>query len=413
MWGWDVLLNGNPAVEIFNGIKLAAGGELGIGVGEEDWGSGEREVLEGFIGRTEGLVDLVVSRFGEPPVEDKKSDSTMNVESTKVEQQATGRLPGPSDGVLFSGISAISRVSIKAISHWAESLYIRGEDAYGVRTNPNSTHRRKQRDISSKSKGPQVEHRAEGTRDRRQGMQYQNSVVTQSNSKVSGQGSESANIPPSIIRPRRTESQSTVKNQPLKIENQTAQKYVLKDNTDESQTGTETMIKYLTLGVYGSKWGIPFPRSSEPQKTPNNDIEKATDQNSHGKRELKAIISRQPSKSLGHFLIGFQGDLEGETDEEASATENDLEPEDRPESHSDNSRTMVRTLYVDRTKAQKSAPNSNLDDDCKFTFLLAKTKSLQYGSNRSPGSSIKSYTDRLRVLVYIVRMIFTMGRGLC
>ena len=60
-----MLLHGNPAVEIFNGLKLAAGGELGIGVGEEDWGSGEREVLEGFIGRTEGLVDLVVARFGD------------------------------------------------------------------------------------------------------------------------------------------------------------------------------------------------------------------------------------------------------------------------------------------------------------------------------------------------------------
>lgn len=36
---WDVLLHGNPAVDIYNGVKLAAGGELGIGVGEEDWGS--------------------------------------------------------------------------------------------------------------------------------------------------------------------------------------------------------------------------------------------------------------------------------------------------------------------------------------------------------------------------------------
>ena len=65
VWNWDVLLHGNPAVEIFNGLKLAAGGELGIGEGEEEWGSGEREILEGFIERTGGLVDLVVSRFGD------------------------------------------------------------------------------------------------------------------------------------------------------------------------------------------------------------------------------------------------------------------------------------------------------------------------------------------------------------
>jgi hypothetical protein len=46
---WDVLLHGNPIVDIYNGVKLAAGGELGIGVGEEEWGSGEREVLEDFV----------------------------------------------------------------------------------------------------------------------------------------------------------------------------------------------------------------------------------------------------------------------------------------------------------------------------------------------------------------------------
>ena len=49
---WDVLLHGNPAVEMYDGIKLANGGELGVGVGEEEWGSGEREVLEDFVRRT-------------------------------------------------------------------------------------------------------------------------------------------------------------------------------------------------------------------------------------------------------------------------------------------------------------------------------------------------------------------------
>jgi len=58
---WNVMLHGNPVVSVFGGIKLAASGELGMGVGEEDRGSGEREVLEGFVGRIEGLVDLVVS----------------------------------------------------------------------------------------------------------------------------------------------------------------------------------------------------------------------------------------------------------------------------------------------------------------------------------------------------------------
>ena len=33
---WNVKLHGNPARNVFGGIKIAACGELGVGVGEED-----------------------------------------------------------------------------------------------------------------------------------------------------------------------------------------------------------------------------------------------------------------------------------------------------------------------------------------------------------------------------------------
>ena len=46
-------MHGNPATSLYGGIKVAACGELGMGVGEEERGSGEREVLEGFVGRIE------------------------------------------------------------------------------------------------------------------------------------------------------------------------------------------------------------------------------------------------------------------------------------------------------------------------------------------------------------------------
>ncbi|MBE3042302.1 DUF1712 domain-containing protein, partial [Candidatus Bathyarchaeota archaeon] len=45
---WSVALHGNPARSVFGGINVAASGELGVGVGEEERGSGEREVLEGL-----------------------------------------------------------------------------------------------------------------------------------------------------------------------------------------------------------------------------------------------------------------------------------------------------------------------------------------------------------------------------
>ncbi|KAF2742481.1 hypothetical protein M011DRAFT_378211, partial [Sporormia fimetaria CBS 119925] len=114
---WDVLLHGSPGLDIFRGMKLAAGGELGMGVGEEEWGSGERDVLEELARRTDGLVDLVVSRFGEPsPLQ----DSNRTGESRKVSAQwelnpwlGAGRHVSASDGVVFSGVGALSRRSLR------------------------------------------------------------------------------------------------------------------------------------------------------------------------------------------------------------------------------------------------------------------------------------------------------------
>ncbi|PVI07927.1 hypothetical protein DM02DRAFT_504251, partial [Periconia macrospinosa] len=107
---WDVLLHGSPAVEIYGGLKLAAGGELGMGVGEEEWGSGERLVLEDYVNKTEGLVDLMVSRFGEPSPEQspsKPTDPKKAVDALSLEPWVgSGRGPDPTDGVVFSGVGA-------------------------------------------------------------------------------------------------------------------------------------------------------------------------------------------------------------------------------------------------------------------------------------------------------------------
>ncbi|KAI1274008.1 hypothetical protein F5Y07DRAFT_374743 [Xylaria sp. FL0933] len=140
---WDVMLHGNPASKVFRGIKIAACGELGVGVGEEDRGSGEREVLEGFVDRIEGLTDLVVSRFG-------SSKSTSESEPTKDEERdeqwlGTGEEPGAEDGAVFLGVGALSRKSICDITAWMEDIYSWGEDAYGVKDSPASTRQPRRR----------------------------------------------------------------------------------------------------------------------------------------------------------------------------------------------------------------------------------------------------------------------------
>jgi hypothetical protein len=138
------MLHGNPIVNVYGGIKLAASGELGVGVGEEGRGSGEREVLEGFVERIDGLVDLVVSKFGdvEPEAEVGKSLKGGHLQSSLTSSKqwlGTGLEPTPEDGAIFLGVGALSRKSLRDVIHWMEDIYSWGPRAYGVEENPTLT----------------------------------------------------------------------------------------------------------------------------------------------------------------------------------------------------------------------------------------------------------------------------------
>ncbi|KAF2764938.1 hypothetical protein EJ03DRAFT_331403 [Teratosphaeria nubilosa] len=141
---WDVLLHGNPSADIFSGIKVASGGELGVGVGEEEWGSGEREVLEDIVRNTEGLIDLMVSRFGEPPAFET-SDYSNLPEHEVLPWMGIANQPMAPDGIVFSGVGALARPSLRNISLWMRQIYTYGEHAYGVRDNPLRETRRRRR----------------------------------------------------------------------------------------------------------------------------------------------------------------------------------------------------------------------------------------------------------------------------
>ena len=140
---WDVLLHGNPAADIFSGLKVSSGGELGFGVGEEEWGSGERDVLEDLTRRTDGLVDLVVSRFGEPKPKDKDDPTVPETEA--LPWMGSGREPTASDGVIFGGVGALERHSLRDVSLWMRQIYTNGDYAYGIRDNPQRERRKRRR----------------------------------------------------------------------------------------------------------------------------------------------------------------------------------------------------------------------------------------------------------------------------
>ncbi|CAD6582292.1 MAG: hypothetical protein ASARMPREDX12_000895 [Alectoria sarmentosa] len=391
IWSWDVLLHGNPAVDMFNGLKLAAGGELGIGVGEEDWGSGEREVLEGFIGRTEGLVDLVVARFGDssrtgrnPSASSSATPSSQDIDS---DWQVSGeRVPGPADGIIFSGIGALSRPSVRNLSSWMEWLYMYGQDSYGVRDNPSSAPRRKRRKIQPCS--PEYKTPTPGTQN-----QHRRANLLPSH----GQGSsslsdQSIGIPASLLIPVRV--RGIQDQEPLsrrKDEPSSDEQRVANGTSQDSTYGTDIMFKYLTLGVYGSSWGIPSGRPPMNQR-----VSSLRKEDSGKNRQLTYSDQEGTKRDIeppgGNFLIGLQGQLE--EDLQMSEDEQETVAGIDGESVSEEgiklkNRIVIRTLYVERAKRKAEESDGSQGDEDKPVHEV--------------------YRDRLRVVVYIQQpFIFTL-----
>lgn len=341
-WNWEVLLGGNPVVEMYNGVKLSAGGELGIGVGEEEWGSGEREVLEDFVSRTEGLVDLVVSRFGDP-YDPNGGHQTTSGPGSDAENRWLGfdAYPRPSDGVIFSGIGAVTRRSLVSISQWMEWIYIYGADAYGVGEDPTSTRRRKRR------------RRQRGTPS---GKSTSNQLdSTDATQRATTDRPFSPGIPRPLVGgapgPHLTETHP-----PEKTEQQTNNGNAQDQNSqtgDWMTTGTETFVKYLTLG-YGSSWGLSG--SSSRTSSPHPQAETSTRENvsSEANNSNTQAGSQEPPnandgprrRDHGRFLIGLQ-------DSTASPEIILEETEPSDPAASPNEKIARRMIYVEMADSQQ------------------------------------------------------------
>ncbi|KAL8937503.1 MAG: hypothetical protein Q9216_004383 [Gyalolechia sp. 2 TL-2023] len=385
VWNWDVLLHGNPAIDIFNGLKLAAGGELGIGVGEEEWGSGEREVLEGFIGRTDGLVDLIVSRFGEAaPIAGSNGDSANAEEGTSPRSSHfwyLGQDPQPSDGVIFSGVGAIGRTSVKHVSRWVASLCRHGHDAYGVRENPVAVNRRWRKKTDLASSRVRLSEPAALCKGRQ-------SLQTAASQPLTEQPRESGIPAPIVGNSARALSEQK---SPVDHSNKRRNEQTQPANVNvESMFGTETLMKYMTFGLYGSRSGTPSRSApGRPSKVSDPVGKRIKDRSPTKANEHLSNTTNAKSTSPGYFMIGLQGDLDEENDSEDNAAEVDTAT-DRGDvlEKARNSRIMLRTLVVARVE---QGVKSTADDPS----LVSETE---------PQMS----HDRLRVVVYIKRpFVFT------
>ena len=389
---WDALLHGSPAVDIYGGMKLAAGGELGMGVGEEEWGSSERDVLEDFARRTHGLVDVMVSRFGEasPLQQAKTSTDPRTLEVSELEPWVgAGRSVQAPDGVVFSGLGAVSRRSLRDLSHWVESIYCYGEYAYGVRDNPTSD--RKKRRRRNLKPAPELEEpppeSPRPTRNERPRL------------ATSNQGSA---LPPGIPPPIVRAAESSLDKAAAAVDN-------TKSGTDSSTSESKSMLsslgdaetwtKYMTLG-YGTAWGggkkttdssqaaSPAPES-EPapaparQRTPSPEamryVEPAPDVDP-AEEKMKLQIRLEND---GYFLVGLKGDMQ------------DLDVDDENGEGNWNNRIPLRTIHVEIDRKAASLMTVT-DGDSDETPSYEKMLNMQ--------STSTNKLSRLRPVVYIVSL---------
>jgi hypothetical protein len=402
---WNVLMHGNPANRLYGGIKVAACGELGVGVGEEERGSGEREVLEGFVGRIDGLVDVIVSKFGDGDPSDEKE------KGKKISSQAkptgpwlgSGNEPAAEDGTIFLGTGALSRKSLRDVSHWVEDLYRWGPHAYGVIDNPSSNRRMKK----SKRK-PQAEKK-----------------------DLSPEPTHEPKPVPGLKihdKAKRQKSLKTIPPKPFDEEGDDHGKHKFKDprpaikralssrsfTSTDSDSKTNTFASYLKFG-YGTHWSLGGGSTksesrmdtqiARPMPTPTTQQPSSKDTGSSSPSRAPMY---PPDDSVGHFLIGLMGGIEDE-EEEGDLSEGDINNFMRYSAETDgyNARLVLRTLTLELEREEDARAEGEMSIDFSVNESEAHTSSRHTGSehtgtsNTSFESQDRNKTKKLRVVVYV------------
>ncbi|KIX08102.1 uncharacterized protein Z518_02757 [Rhinocladiella mackenziei CBS 650.93] len=447
IWNWDVLLHGNPAVELYDAVKLAGGGELGIGVGEEEWGSGEREVLEEFVSRTEGLLDLVVGRYGDAPMAQVDGKQGTEAKVSEVSQDpepwlGNGEDSRAQDGIIFSGVGGISRRSLAAISQWMDAIYVQGEAAYGVSENPASPprkHRRKRKPGKDGSSRPRLDRTRQQQRDE---VQLRTGSPRGTTPYLRRKAIENNATPRGIPAPLVSAVERSLNDVTAKAngkgptqkdedagESTSAQSQ--KDQEQSSTFGAEKMMKYLSLG-YGTSWTLnpkgfstdkisqETPKEFEPYKdedhvegTPAAEEQlPELDPTPEVSDEEEQPFVQRLEQSIGRFLIGLSGDLENaEFEDEANdeTTDRGSEVNENEEAASSAStkisnRIFLRTLVMEMSPSRfskLSTVDNTLPQPSVFNSETPSSKGNTSAAATADGSRPAVTNEKVQVAVYV------------
>lgn len=379
------MLHGNPARDIYGGINVAASGELGMGVGEEDRGSGEREVLEGLVGRIEGLVDLVVCKFGD--AEPEEMDSKQSAQDEIAQWLGTGREPEADDGAIFLGTGALSRKSLRDITHWMEDLYTWGDHAYGIIESPTSFRRAKAR----RDTKPAVEGIPDSTA-RRESQ----AAPSTDGAKATAEG------PPQSALARTTSGMggvlSYLRNAALggseaEAGSSDSKPTDRKLSQSASRRGSQ-MLDYIRMAYGGTSI------AEEPEQAPASSPPKQPDRK-HSVTQTPTrpgLPSRTSSfEAAGYYLIGLKGEIEEESSDHGGSQDSDEAEAEH------NSRTVLRTINVELESEAQDRPETTIVKD--FVHPASVLTQSQVMGNMVPGynSHDLNKAKKLRVVVYVNR----------
>lgn len=372
---WNVMLHGNPLRNVFGGIKITASGELGVGVGEEDRGSGERAVLEGLVERTDGLIDLVVGKFGDSDEEEHTDNGTMDGQ----QWLGTGQEPGPEDGAIFLGVGALSRTSLRNISYWMEDLYTWGENAYGVKQSPTTTRSRPKRKRPAKRS---ISASAPPFNANPDANSFNLTLPERQVSKLVNHSPGFLPPPPIVKSGPQAGTTAPVAKPAVEAPKEAA------DSSSASK-----LAGYLKLG-YGTYWTLgSSDKTEEVSDRQPAAMEEATAPTAKEETTVTLPVRPTPSRTTsrdstaGHFLIGLQGDVTTSTEAPDYSGADDI-----TEPVISNTRTLLRTLTVEL----ENNPNPLLTPS-KYSHDLGSTdnevgSSIHHSSSSSSTSSAQTST---------------------
>lgn len=362
-------------------------------MGEEEWGSGERCVLEDIIAGNEGMVDSMVARFGDEAQERNQRESAENDNNTNIDYNhnnvddddeksnsgtrglATGKAASPwlgydirpsaADGIVFSGIGRVARSSMCTISHWMEWVFRYGEYAYGIKNDPRVIRPPKSRKPRSLARGYSGHDRGPLSPPRSGSHPHINRGRRTALS-LAPTALRSPGIPPPLITAEQQPSHSQQESAKItksksaediataaagatsnendnKKNTASAQSRLIEEVYDSLGFSVDTFQKLVTLG-YGSAWGT----AKSPGRTIGTGHADVDDLASEidvdiGGRGKQREDDQDEKDGIGRFLLGFKGNWSRE-EEKRDDCHGDDEDEDEDVAMKD---IVLRKLTVE------------------------------------------------------------------